>query len=245
MAGAKDILYMGDDSLTGAAAYLGGVLAHAGIGFHHIPSSEQAPVDAFDRGSGLFIVSDYPAKHFDVERQEALVASVARGTSLLMIGGWESFHGLNGEYNRGPLGDILPVMLSQSDDRVNYCQGCIPVVRGAHESLKGLPWDMPPIFCGFNQVTLKDSALQALALRKLKISEKGVSLEEKESPLLVFGMHGNGRTAALTTDLAPHWVGGWVDWGETRMKAQAPGGNGIEVGSWYVRFIEQMVRSLL
>jgi hypothetical protein len=51
-------------------------------------------------------------------------------------------------------------------------------------------------------------------------------------PLLVTGQHGAGRVAAITTDVAPHWVGGFVDWGDARVAAQADGAPAIEVGNW-------------
>ena len=63
-----------------------------------------------------------------------------------------------------------------------------------------------------------------------------------QHPLLVLGMHGAGRTAALMTDLAPHWVGGFVDWGDgERVKAQAPGSWQIEVGNFYSQFIANLL----
>ncbi len=241
----NSVLYMGDDSLRGAAAYLGGVLTRAGIGFDYVPSGESAPMEMLKRDSGLFIISDYPASSLDEPRQKAIAGSVSRGASFLMIGGWESYHGLNGEYNQGPVCDILPVTPLQSDDRVNWCQGAIPVPKGSQACLSGLPWDRPPVFCGYNKVTLRGSGSLGLTLRELRIKDGAVSVDSTEHPLLVFGSHGKGRTAALTTDLAPHWVGGWVDWGETRVKAQADGGNEVEVGCHYAAFIEQMVRSLL
>ncbi len=43
----------------------------------------------------------------------------------------------------------------------------------------------------------------------------------KSRRCLVVGQHGRGRTAALATDVAPHWVGGLVDWGD---RARRPGG---------------------
>ena len=60
------------------------------------------------------------------------------------------------------------------------------------------------------------------------------------APLLVVGRHGAGRTAALATDVAPHWVGGFVDWGDQRVK-QDVGGGAIEVGNWYARFFCNLV----
>ena len=46
------------------------------------------------------------------------------------------------------------------------------------------------------------------------------------------GRHGYGRTAALATDVAPHWVGGLVDWGDQRI-TQKVTEDSIEVGNWY------------
>ena len=40
-------------------------------------------------------------------------------------------------------------------------------------------------------------------------------------PVLVTGSSGQGRTAAFAGDVAPHWVGGFIDWGEARVKGQA------------------------
>jgi hypothetical protein len=44
----------------------------------------------------------------------------------------------------------------------------------------------------------------------------------------------------LATDVAPHWVGGFVDWGDQRV-AQAVANDGIEVGNWYARFFRNLL----
>ena len=54
------------------------------------------------------------------------------------------------------------------------------------------------------------------------------------------GEHGRGRTAALATDVAPHWVGGLVDWGDQRV-VQDVGGGSIDVGNWYARFFRNLL----
>ncbi|HUU28533.1 MAG TPA: glutamine amidotransferase [archaeon] len=241
----KKVLYMGDDSLQGAAAYLGGVLAHAGIGFSYCPSSEAVSPRELERASGLFIISDYPSKNLSPAAVQSLVRSVNEGTSFLMIGGWESFHGLKGGYHQGPIAGLLPVECRQADDRINWCQGVVPKVAHKHPCLEGLPWDEPPIFCGFNGTSLKEGAVLALSARLLKIQGDRLSFLGEECPLLVFGRSGKGKTCALTTDLAPHWVGGWVDWGEPRINAQAPKGGAVEVGVLYAKFITQLVSYLL
>ena len=57
----------------------------------------------------------------------------------------------------------------------------------------------------------------------------------------LFFCPGRGRTAALATDVAPHWVGGLVDWGSRRVTAQAPRGEMIEVGQHYATFLTRLV----
>lgn len=238
------VLFMGDDSLDGAAAYLGGVMTHHGTEFSYIPSTEKVDPALLEQGLTLFIVSDYPSKNLDEQAQQKIADNVEQGSSLLMIGGWESFHGLAGEYHDGPLGSILPVECKASDDRVNWPQGVIPQVESEHELLGKLPWNEPPVFCGFNETKLRQGAQQVLSARPLIIRGTEMNLISDSYPLLAFGSHGDGKTAALTTDLAPHWVGGWVDWGLERIQAQAPGGGEVEVGNWYAEFIGRLVRFL-
>ena len=61
----------------------------------------------------------------------------------------------------------------------------------------------------------------------------------EESPLLVVGQHGRGRVAALATDVAPHWVGGLVDWGDRRITQEVAGGF-VEIGNWYAQFFRNL-----
>ncbi len=60
-------------------------------------------------------------------------------------------------------------------------------------------------------------------------------------PLLVIGDDAAVRTAAVATDVAPHWVGGFVDWGDGRVRAKAPGAEAIEVGDLYARFWQRLI----
>ena len=46
---------------------------------------------------------------------------------------------------------------------------------------------------------------------------------------------------ALATDVAPHWVGGFVDWGKERVVADV-GDDFIDVGNWYARFFRQLLQ---
>ncbi|MEA1996485.1 MAG: glutamine amidotransferase, partial [Gemmatimonadota bacterium] len=151
---------------------------------------------------------------------------------------------LEGEYHEGPVADLLPVKCKDSDDRVNWCQGVVPKVVSEHASIKELPLDKPPVFCGFNETGLREGAEPVLSACLLEIRGGSLAYTGREYPLLVFGKSGKGTTCALTTDLAPHWVGGWVDWGPERVAAQARGGETVEVGNWYAKFITQLVSFL-
>jgi hypothetical protein len=72
-----------------------------------------------------------------------------------------------------------------------------------------------------------------------------VKVDTTDIPLLVTGTFGQGNTAAFCTDFAPHWVGGLVDWGKKRIKAQARNGGEVEVGEYYAQFIGQLVEWLV
>jgi uncharacterized membrane protein len=243
--GKKDVLYCGDRELTSGAAYLGGIMAYSDISFDHVPMHEAMPEDMVDRGYKLFLLSDYPSENIPPKAAEKMITKVEQGASLLMIGGWESFHGLVGNYHTSALSRVLPVTCMEEDDRVNYCQGLIPEVTTANEITGDLPWSEPFIFCGYNRVSTKADSTVILSLRKLDIAGSQVSIAEERMPMLVVGTFGAGRTGALTTDVAPHWSGGMVDWGKKRIKAQAPGGIGIEVGSDYAGFLRNLVQYFL
>ena len=62
----------------------------------------------------------------------------------------------------------------------------------------------------------------------------------EESPLLIVGQHGRGRVATLATDVAPHWVGGLVDWGDRRVTQEVAGGF-VEIGNWYAQFFRNLL----
>ena len=239
----KKILYLGDDSLKGAAAYLGAMLTKAGLAFEFCPSDKKADIK---KGKySLFILSDYPAKKLSKDNQRLIAEEVKAGAGLLMIGGWESFYGKNKEYYKTIIAELLPVVCQDSDDRLNYCQGLIPVLKLPHASVAKLPWAQPPVVCGCNLVGIKDGAKCILALKKLVINGGKATLAKQELPLLVIGKYGKGKTGALMTDLAPHWVGGMVDWGNARITAKAKNGNEVEVGNYYAQFCKQLVKSLL
>ncbi len=241
----KEVLYCGDATLETGACYLAGVMTAAGIGFDYVEMDARFPEAILEAGHKLIILSDYPSRNFPPGAMKKISAKVEQGASLLMIGGWESFHGLIGGYQKSDLVPVLPVECRDEDDRLNWCQGLIPEIVSPHPILEGLPWDEPPMVCGCNIVKAKKGAQVLLAVRKLLIEKGKLSLGKEALPLLVVGAYGKGKTGAVTTDFAPHWVGGMVDWGSERITAQAPGGRKIEVGGHYISFIRNLLLHFL
>jgi len=241
-----NILYAGDTTLTTAAAYLAGVMTHGGLAFDYAASDQPIASHLEAKAHGLYILSDYPVNNLTDDDFAALIAAVEAGAGLLMIGGWESFHGLAGEYNDTPLADVLPVALCDSDDRVNSATPCVIEPVRAHPIIDGLPWGRPPTIGGYNRIKPKPDAevvLQARHLDVIRSADGAYAFQTADgAALLVLGGYGDGRTAALATDVAPHWVGGFVDWGEPRVAAQAPGAGDVEVGRHYADFFARLVR---
>jgi len=240
-----EVLYCGDATLETGACYLGGVMTDAGIEFDYVPMNEPFPDGLLERPYALFLLSDYPSGRFAPEALPKIASRVEKGASLLMIGGWESFHGLVGNYQSSALAPVLPVECMAEDDRLNWCHGLVPEVTTQHAILRGLPWESPPVVCGCNRVKVKKGSTVVLSMRKLLIDGATLSRDAEALPLLVLGSYGSGRTGAFTTDFAPHWAGGLVDWGPQRVRAQAPGGRSVEVGSDYAAFIRNLLRHFL
>ncbi len=241
------ILYLGDTRLDGAAAYLAGVIHRAKLRFDYLPSGVRVPPSEDFARRKLVILSDYSASTLG-SHAEKLVESVHSGCGLLMIGGWGSFRGLDGHWNANPVGKILPVKISAEDDRINWDQAAFVQRpdKKSHPILNGLPWEnRPPCIGGFNRVKTAPGArtlLNVVRCRARVVAGRTILKEYAVDPLLVIGKAGAGLTAALMTDVAPHWVGPLVDWGDRRIKAQAPGANGVEVSDLYARFLENLVR---
>ncbi len=238
------ICYLGDDHVGAAAAYLAGVMAHAGLPFEHVPSTASPPADFGSRQYAAYVLSDYPAARIDATQWAVLVDRVRQGSGLVMIGGWESFHGRRGEYHRTPVADLVPVEMLDHDDRRNFAQPCLVRVAAEHPVLAGLPWETPPSIGGLNVVRPKTGSQTVLTAVPFSVRRQGdgfLFTPGTEVPLLVLGRSGKGRTAALATDVAPHWVGGLVDWGDRRV-VQEVGAGFIEVGTWYARFFENLLR---
>lgn len=239
------ILYCGDTHLHSAAAYLAGLLSAWQWPFEYVASDQPLATDTLDKDFSLVIFSDYPSANLDPAVQQRLIESVAGGCGLLMIGGWESFHGLGGDWDQTALADVLPVEISRVDDRLN-CDHPVVVRRIAdHESVAGLPWQSrPPLIGGLNRFVAKQDSVTVLQAEHFSVCEQAGGLRFEPTttdPLLVLGQYHQGRTAAFATDVAPHWVGGLVDWGDGRVAGQAADADAIEVGDLYSQFFRQLL----
>lgn len=243
------ILYCGDTALTAAGSYLAGVMVHAGWDFTYVPSAQLMDAATVQAPRKLFIFSDYMARMIDADAQQVVLSQIEAGAGLLMIGGWESFCGMGGDWGGTAIGNALPVSIADRDDRVNYDQAALVLPAGTqvmdHPILVDLPWQRPPCIGGYNRVAPKEHATLLLEVAQHAITRQDQALAfelVRRDPLLVVGEHGQGRTAALMTDVAPHWVGPLVDWGAPRVTAHAPGANEVEVGCHYAQLLTQLLQ---
>ena len=126
-------------------------------------------------------------------RLQLLKEYVARGGGLAMIGGWMSFAGIDGRarYHHTPVEEALPVTCQPYDDRMERPEGVIPTVMDPnHPILRGVPSNWP-FFLGYNQVSPKPYTANLLQFGS--------------DPLLCVWEYEKGRSAAFTSDCAPHW----------------------------------------
>jgi len=119
---------------------------------------------------------------------------VYEGGSLVMIGGYMTFQGIEGKarYYKTPVEEILPVKLKAVDDRVECPQGIKPkVIKNDHPVVMGLPETWPDVL-GYNQVVPKEGA--------------DILVVCGDDPLVVVWSIGKGKSMAFTTDCGPHWA---------------------------------------
>jgi len=237
------VCYFGDDTLQGAAAYLAGIMGHFGLPYDHVAGAESPDAGFPSRQYALYVISDYPAARFREGQMSHIAQCVHLGSGLVMLGGWESFFGQSGQYHQSPLAEVLPVTMRPADDRRNCAQPCLVWKVAEHPILEGLPWEIPPGIGGFNAITPTPDAKTLLNCVQFFVRSSRNEFEfvfGDVSPLLVVGECGIGRTAALATDVAPHWVGGLVDWGDRRIVQKVADGT-IEVGNWYAEFFRNLL----
>lgn len=133
-------------------------------------------------------------------RLELLAEWTRAGGSLLMVGGYLSFMGIEAKanYRNTPLAAVLPIEMESGDDREETPHGSIAGVTGSHSITKGLDASWPSIL-GYHRVEAREGA-EVLAT-------------VGPHPLLVVDSEGDGRTAAFMSDMAPHWLPQeFLDW---------------------------------
>jgi len=118
---------------------------------------------------------------------------VLKGGSLLMIGGYLTFSGVDakGKWHDNAVQEVLPVEVLAVDDRREHCEGIKPITITEHEALKGVSADWPVIL-GYNKTIARPEA--------------DVAAIVGEDPFIAFGTYGEGKSAVFTSDCAPHWA---------------------------------------
>lgn len=125
---------------------------------------------------------------------------VLDGGGLIMVGGYLTFSGVDakGKWQDTAVQEVLPVLVSDADDRMEHCEGVTPKVQSPHSALQGLPSDWPHLL-GYNKTIAKPEA--------------DVPVTIDGDPLVAFASYGKGRSAVFTSDCAPHWAPPeFVDW---------------------------------
>ena len=125
---------------------------------------------------------------------------VEKGGGLLMIGGYLSFQGIDAKarWRKTPVEDTLPVTCLPYDDRVEIPEGTVAqILEPDHPVVEGLGGEWP-LLLGVNEVEVRERA-DVEVIARLPQDQGG-------HPLLVLGRFGDGRTAAWTSDIGPHWL---------------------------------------
>lgn len=236
------VLYLGDRA-GASALYLLGAMEWAGFECTHHDHSVPPPA-ALCTGAmewDVVMLSDYPARTLGPQADQALAQAVEeRRVGLIMFGGWESFTGHGGDYRSTAVGRVLPVRMEATDDRRNLPTGLLlwPALS-SHAIVEGLSFRRPPVLMGCNAVTPRKSAqvvMQGLEIRIQGQARTPALTTGPSRPLLVVGPEGGPRVAAFTSDPAPHWCGGLVDWGRARVSVGR-----VEVGEIYLEFLRRLV----
>ncbi|CAN5180155.1 glutamine amidotransferase [soil metagenome] len=180
--------------------------------------STQEELDEFDVvvlsdiGSNTLLMPNDVFLHSQIRpnRLQVLRNWVRAGGSLLMVGGYLSFQGIEGKanYKKSLLAEALPVLMEDGDDREECPEGAVPRLFGpVHPCTEGLP-ETWPVLLGFQRLFPR-SASEVLA-------------QVNGHPLLTVGRYHHGRCAAFASDIGPHWApADFTQWeGFSRLWAQ-------------------------
>lgn len=127
------------------------------------------------------------------DRTKLIRDYVLDGGALLMVGGYMTFAGIDGKgkWHDCAVQEVLPVEVLTIDDRMEHCDGVVPVIVKEHEALAGIPNEFPNVL-GYNKTIAKPEA--------------DVVATVDGDPFIAFADYGKGRSGVFTTDFAPHWA---------------------------------------
>lgn len=236
------VVYAGDSPPGGPANYLLALLKHVKARVTHVPPGHVLTPQHVRPAPAAVILSDMSRRHVPAATERLIAAHVARGTGLLMVGGWGSFAGPFGQWRGSLIERLLPVRCLNRDDRKNFPGSALITLEQRHPMFRGLSFVQPPAICGLNEVRPAPHGRVLLSARRILAQRSGVHLEAHRHPLLVVDRHPQRRIAALATDLAPHWCGGLVDWGRRHLVLPVNSRIRVEVGDRYVQFVAALVR---
>jgi uncharacterized membrane protein len=123
-----------------------------------------------------------------------LIANYVRnGGSLLMVGGYLTFSGIDGKgrWHETRVQDVLPVTVMSCDDRVEHPEGCKPLIEAEHAVLNNISGVWPKLL-GYNKTIPKDEAITPVTI--------------DGDPLISLIHYGKGKSAVFTSDCSPHWA---------------------------------------
>lgn len=128
-------------------------------------------------------------------RLQVLCSYLEHGGGLLMCGGYMGFSGFMGKARFGmtPLAEVLPVIISNYDDRIEEPSGVFPEIRMKdHPILKDVEKDWP-YFLGYNRLQTKKEAVEIASVNN---TDAFISVWDYKK----------GRTGIFASDIAPHWA---------------------------------------
>ncbi|HEY5528487.1 MAG TPA: glutamine amidotransferase [Thermoleophilia bacterium] len=206
--------YKGFDSFTSVTFHSGADEYIASLGreditvehmyAHDVPQRFPADIEALN-AYDVIVLSDIGANSFllpqetwlhgrpSTNRLKNLRDWVRAGGALMMAGGYLSFQGFQARANfaRSPLAEVLPVTMSDYDDRVEVPEGAFPTLEDTDHPV-GRAWQQEaPILLGYNRVIAKPEA--------------HVVARVNGDVLIATADYGSGRSLVWTSDIGPHW----------------------------------------
>mgnify|MGYP001206021479 CR=1 FL=1 len=213
--------YKGFDSFTtvtfhsGADDYIRALNAHGiqveHMAAHDVPQAFPASAGELDKFD-VVVLSDIGANSFQLppetwldgksspDRLAVLADWVQNGGKLMMAGGYLSFQGFQARANfaRSKIAQVLPVVLSDYDDREEVSAGAVVSAVGKSDLASLVGAEAPPLL-GYNKVEAKPEAT--------------VHAKVDQDVLIATAEFGSGRSLVWTSDIGPHWCPSpFVNW---------------------------------